>query len=268
VPRAAIQARVEEVAKRLGLEGLLERLPRELSGGERQRVAMGRALVREPSVFLLDEPLSNLDAKLRVQVRAEIGELQRRTGTTMLYVTHDQVEAMTLGQRVAVLHRGRLQQVAAPRELYADPANVFVAGFIGSPPMNLLPARIAAGANGGALLELAGQRVALPAALAALAAPAAGEARLTAGVRPEALRLVPAASDGTLRARALHLEYLGHEVLAHLALGPDADDRAPRLVARIADGRALARGDAVGVAFDPAALHLFGADGRALRARA
>jgi ABC-type sugar transport system ATPase subunit len=262
VPRDAIRRRVAEVAELLAIAGLLERLPRELSGGERQRVAMGRALVREPSVFLLDEPLSNLDAKLRVHVRAEIGDLQRRTGTTMLYVTHDQVEAMTLGQRVAVLHRGRLQQVAAPRELYARPANLFVAGFIGSPPMNLLPARLAAAAGGGAYLELAGQRVALPAALAAAAA---GEAALTAGLRPEALRLVPAASEGALRARALHVEYLGHEVLAHVALGPDAAADAPRLVARLADGRALARGAAVGVALDPAELHLFGADGRALR---
>ena len=129
------------VAELLSLGPLLERAPRQLSGGERQRVAMGRALVREPAAFLLDEPLSNLDAKLRVQVRAEIAELRRRAPTTMLYVTHDQVEALTLGDRVAVLERGRLQQVATPRELYERPANLFVAGFIGSPPMNFAPAR-------------------------------------------------------------------------------------------------------------------------------
>src|SRR5438094_3846178 len=137
--RAEMRRRVERAADLLGIGPLLERLPKQLSGGQRQRVAMGRALVREPSVFLLDEPLSNLDAKLRLQVRAEIGELQARTHTTMIYVTHDQVEAMTLGDRVAVLDRGRLQQVAPPRDLYDRHANAFVAGFIGNPPMNLFP---------------------------------------------------------------------------------------------------------------------------------
>ncbi|MBI5504126.1 MAG: ATP-binding cassette domain-containing protein [Deltaproteobacteria bacterium] len=140
--RTDIDARVARTAELLGLSPLLERLPKQLSGGQRQRVAMGRALVREPSVSLLDEPLSNLDAKLRVQVRAEIAELQRRTGTTMVYVTHDQVEAMTLGHRVAVLDHGRLQQVAPPAELYERPVNAFVAGFLGSPPMNLLRAGV------------------------------------------------------------------------------------------------------------------------------
>src|SRR5207247_3364646 len=134
LPRPEMRRLVERVAALLDLGPLLDRLPRQLSGGQRQRVAMGRALVREPAVSLLDEPLSNLDAKLRVQVRAEIGELQERTKTTMMYVTHDQVEAMTLGDRVAVLDRGCLQQVAPPRELYARPANAFVAGCIGDPP--------------------------------------------------------------------------------------------------------------------------------------
>src|SRR5438105_10865272 len=140
--RGAIRDRVEAIARLLDIVALLDRLPKQLSGGQRQRVAMGRALVREPAVFLLDEPLSNLDAKLRVQVRAEIKELQARTRTTMMYVTHDQVEAMTLGDRVVVLDRGRVQQVAPPRGLYERPANVFVAGFIGNPPMNLFPARV------------------------------------------------------------------------------------------------------------------------------
>ena len=163
LPRDEIARRVEAAAALLEIGALLERLPRELSGGQRQRVAMGRALVREPEAFLLDEPLSNLDAKLRVQVRGEIAELRRRTGTTMLYVTHDQVEAMTLGDRVAVLHQGRLQQVAAPRELYARPANAFVASFIGSPPMNLLPARLVDDAARDApALEVAGARLPLP----------------------------------------------------------------------------------------------------------
>jgi ABC-type sugar transport system ATPase subunit len=140
--RAEIATRVREVAELLEIAALLDRLPKQLSGGQRQRVAMGRALVRKPTVFLLDEPLSNLDAKLRVQVRAEIGALQQRTRTTMVYVTHDQVEAMTLGQRVAVMDRGILQQCAPPVEIYARPVNTFVASFIGNPPMNLLPVQV------------------------------------------------------------------------------------------------------------------------------
>ncbi len=264
VPRAGIQRRVSEVAALLGIEGLLERRPGELSGGERQRVAMGRALVREPTVFLLDEPLSNLDATLRIHVRAEIAELQRRTGTTMLYVTHDQVEAMTLGERVAVLDGGRLQQVASPRELYARPSNRFVAGFIGSPPMNLLPAHLGTPADGRPAVDLAGQRVALPDALAA-AAREAPEGPLTLGIRPEALRLAPPRS-GALRARVEHLEFLGHEVLAHLALDAGAEEAA-RLVARLARPGALARGDAVALDFDPDGVHLFGADGAAFARR-
>src|SRR5262249_22687087 len=189
LPREEMRRRVEWAASLLGLEAKLDRLPKQLSGGERQRVAMGRALVREPTVFLLDEPLSNLDAKLRGEMRAEIGELQRRTGTTMLYVTHDQVEAMTLGARVTVLDRGRIQQVSAPRELYERPANVFVAGFIGNPPMNLFPLRVSTAA-GEARLELAGQTLAVgvDGAVAAVLGPLAGR-RLTGGVRPEALRL-------------------------------------------------------------------------------
>jgi ABC-type sugar transport system ATPase subunit len=262
VARDELRRRVAAVAELLALAPLLDRRPSELSGGERQRVAMGRALVREPSVFLLDEPLSNLDAKLRVRVRAEIAELQRRTGTTMLYVTHDQVEAMTLGERVAVLHQGRLQQLAPPRELYARPANLFVAGFIGSPPMNLLPARLGAEAGGRPVLDLAGQRVALPGRLAA-AARAAADGPLWLGVRPEALRLA-APGAGALRARVLHSEFLGHELLAHLALGAEGAAEGERLVARLAHPCALARGDSVSLELDPEGVHLFAADGRAL----
>jgi multiple sugar transport system ATP-binding protein len=261
LPRDEIRRRVAQVAELLDISRLLERRPRELSGGERQRVAMGRALVREPTAFLLDEPLSNLDATLRVHVRAEIAELQRRMGTSMLYVTHDQVEAMTLGQRVAVLDRGRLQQVAAPRELYARPRNRFVAGFIGSPPMNLLSARVRADAGGRATVELAGQSLALPAELA----PATrGAESVTLGVRPEALRLA-APRPGALRARVAHLEFLGHEVLAHLALDAGPGDAGElRLVARFARAGDLARGAAVALEVDPEGLHLFGSDGEAL----
>src|SRR5207248_5380640 len=141
-PRAEIDRRVRDIASMLGLEALLKRRPAELSGGQRQRVAMGRALVREPKVFLLDEPLSNLDAKLRVQMRAGLKRLHSRLGITTVYVTHDQVEAMTLGDRIAVLSDGRLQQLGPPQEVYDRPVNVFVAGFIGSPAMNLLRGRV------------------------------------------------------------------------------------------------------------------------------
>jgi ABC-type sugar transport system ATPase subunit len=256
--RAEVRERTEAVAALLELGGLLERRPRELSGGQRQRVAMGRALVREPTVFLLDEPLSNLDAKLRVQVRAEIAELRRRARTTMLYVTHDQVEAMTLGDRVAVLHQGRLQQVAAPRELYAHPANAFVAGFIGSPPMNLVPASLVQGAGGRPALEIAGSVLPLPAPLAE-AAQRAGAGDLTVGFRPEALRLAAPGSEAALEARTEHVEYLGHEILAHLTLGSH------RLVARL-PGADLSSGDRVRLEIAGDGLKLFAKDGSAIRA--
>jgi len=253
LPRAEVRKRTEVVAALLELGELLERRPRELSGGQRQRVAMGRALVRDPAVFLLDEPLSNLDAKLRVQVRAEIAELRRRARTTMLYVTHDQVEAMTLGDRVAVLDKGRLQQVAAPRELYARPANAFVAGFIGSPPMNLVPASLAVDGGGQPALDVAGSLLPLPASLAD-AARRAGGGDLLAGFRPEALRVAPPGSAAALLARVEHVEYLGHELLAHLALGPH------RIVARLPEAT-LTPGDPVRLALDAEDLHLFGKNG-------
>ena len=157
MPKAEIDKRVQEAAKVLGLESFLKRKPRALSGGQRQRVAMGRAIVREPSAFLMDEPLSNLDAKLRVQMRAEIAKLQSDLGTTTVYVTHDQVEAMTMGDRVAVMRKGELQQVAAPQELYDRPLNLFVAGFIGSPSMNLVEATLEGG-NGGMTVVAGNQR--------------------------------------------------------------------------------------------------------------
>jgi len=229
--RGAIRDRVEAIARLLDITGLLDRLPKQLSGGQRQRVAMGRALVREPAVFLLDEPLSNLDAKLRVQVRAEIKDLQTRTRTTMMYVTHDQTEAMTLGDRVLVLDRGRLQQFAAPAELYARPANTFVAGFMGNPPMNLFRAD------------------AIP--------NAARDGAVTTGVRPEAIDIV---ADGGIPAAIEHVEYLGHETLVHVRVAEDV-----RLVARVSGMRSFTPDTRVGVRVDPACVHHFGADGRALR---
>ncbi|MFN6351878.1 MAG: ABC transporter ATP-binding protein [Cyanobacteriota bacterium] len=204
---ARIDARIAQVAKMLELEPLLERLPKELSGGQKQRVALGRAIARQPDVFLMDEPLSNLDAKLRTGTRTQIVELQRQLGTTTIYVTHDQVEAMTMGHRIAVLHQGRLQQLGTPLELYRQPANLFVAQFIGSPPMNLLPVEVAAGG----MLQVAGKRFAVPSALEALLVGRQGQ-RLTGGLRPEHLRLAPAANRN-LAAEVSHVEALGNEQL-------------------------------------------------------
>ena len=188
VPRAERERRVLEVAEMLGLTDYLERRPGQLSGGQRQRVAMGRAIVRNPSVYLMDEPLSNLDAKLRVQMRADVADLQARLGVTTVYVTHDQAEAMTLGHRVAVLKDGRLQQCAAPRELYARPANTFVAGFIGSPAMSLCTVPV--GSNGS--VSLGSAQVALGQATTGEIA-ARGLGDVVIGLRPEALEI---ASEG------------------------------------------------------------------------
>ncbi|HVM97888.1 MAG TPA: ABC transporter ATP-binding protein [Candidatus Acidoferrales bacterium] len=247
-------AQVKRVAALLEITQLLDRLPKQLSGGQRQRVAMGRALVRQPSVFLLDEPLSNLDAKLRVQVRAEIKDLQQRMRTTMIYVTHDQVEAMTLGDRVAVLDRGVVQQVAPGDELYAKPANAFVAGFIGNPPMNLFPATIQPTAQG-TFLRIGGQTL-------RVAAVAAGAPReVLVGIRPEAISLAGAGDSG-LRAIIEHVEYLGHETLAYLRIDEVSD--LPRLVARFAGMQHFNKGGAVRVQFDPERVYLFDANAAAL----
>src|SRR6187401_2841196 len=183
-PKAEIDRRVKEAAELLGLQNLLQRKPKQLSGGQRQRVALGRAIVREPQVFLMDEPLSNLDAKLRVQTRTQIAQLQRRLGVTTVYVTHDQVEAMTMGDRVAVLRDGLLQQCASPRALFMHPVNLFVAGFIGSPAMNLLPAMLT-----GETAEVGSLRVPLtPAQRADLTSD-----RVVIGVRPEGFAIDTAA---------------------------------------------------------------------------
>jgi ABC-type sugar transport system ATPase subunit len=252
-----MRRRVQWAAELLGLGPLLGRRPAALSGGQRQRVAMGRALVRDPAVFLLDEPLSNIDAKLRVQVRAELQDLQRRTGATMIYVTHDQSEAMTLGHRVAVLNQGRLQQVAAPRALYERPANVFVAGFIGSPPMNLLPGRFAA-AGAGTGVDVAGQRITIDQPPGCVAGGA-----VTVGLRPEALRLAALASTApVIRARVEQVEYLGHETLVHLDAGGEGDG--VRFIARLAAAAPVGLGELADLAIDPASIHLFAADGEAI----
>jgi multiple sugar transport system ATP-binding protein len=207
--------RVREVAKLLDLEPYLDRKPRNLSGGQRQRVAMGRAIVRRPQVYLMDEPLSNLDAKLRVQTRAELVELQRRLAVTTVYVTHDQVEAMTMGHRVAVLRDGDLQQVAPPSVLYHQPENLFVAGFIGSPAMNMLSVSISRS------VDVAGAHVPLSESL-----PSGG--RATIGFRPEAIVI---GADGPISARIRLVEDLGSEVFVHLVVEHEGADH--RIVARV-----------------------------------
>ena len=216
VPREERNRRVLEAAKLLDLdEDLLNRKPRQLSGGQRQRVAMGRAIVREPRVFLMDEPLSNLDAKLRVQTRSQIAELQRRLGTTTVYVTHDQVEAMTMGHRVAVLRNGQLQQCATPRELYDNPVNQFVAGFIGSPAMNLLTVPLT---DGG--VRLAGTVLPVPHAIRAAAAKA-DLATVVIGMRPEHLHLTEV--GGQFGGEVILVEELGADALLHVRL-PDGGE--------------------------------------------
>ncbi len=260
--REEIARRVGWAVEMLGLTRSLDRLPKQLSGGERQRVAMGRALVREPAVFLLDEPLSNLDAKLRAEVRAEIAELQRRTGTTMLYVTHDQFEAMTLGQRIAVLDRGQLQQVGTPREIYERPANVFVAGFIGNPPMSLFPTAISTG-DDGLDLRVADQRLSLSAAGVSREALEALAGRpLTAGVRAEALALADDPSRSALGTVVEQVERLGHETLAAVRVG--AGESGVRLVVRLAAMCDLTKGDLLRLAVEPRSIYLFDEAGRAL----
>ena len=283
VARADLAAQVERVAALLDLGPLLDRLPRQLSGGQRQRVAMGRALVREPAVSLLDEPLSNLDAKLRVQVRAEIGEIQQRTKTTMMYVTHDQVEAMTLGHRVAVMDKGRLQQVATPRDIYDAPANAFVAGFMGNPPMNLFATRVRVDEKG-ATLMLGAQTIAIPRARAAALPADARERPLTAGIRAEHLRLVDTGGATSPDAASFaavveHTEWLGHETLAYVRIAdgvppphavavPASPDpsAAIQFVARLPGMQALTAGAPITLAVDPSHLHFFAEDGRAIGA--
>jgi sn-glycerol 3-phosphate transport system ATP-binding protein len=235
--RADISRKVGEAAGLLGLETLLARKPRQLSGGQRQRVAMGRAIVRDPKLFLFDEPLSNLDAKLRVQMRAEIRRLQRRLGVTSLYVTHDQVEAMTLGDRLLILHEGRPAQLATPMEVFEQPADTYVAGFVGSPTMNLLPGRLVGG----------GTAVRLDAGLVVpLAARFAGDA-VTLGVRPEHLSL---GGEGLTLAVDL-IEPLGSETLVHGRSGSDV------VVVKVPG--AVAGADTVTVSVQAGRVHVFDA---------
>jgi multiple sugar transport system ATP-binding protein len=286
VPREEIRRRVLQTARMLDLEPYLKRKPRALSGGQRQRVAMGRAIIREPQVFLLDEPLSNLDAKLRVQMRAEIKKIQGNLGVTTIYVTHDQVEAMTMGDRVAVMRKGVLQQVAPPEELYQQPQNMFVAGFIGSPAMNMLEATVrrekeATSVVAGEMSIGLSEKM-----LAAHPALQAYEGRaIVLGIRPEGLNDAALAGDDRqprFRGHAELREALGSDVLMHFSvqaraavtdevreLAEDAgDDRAigqlaslerATLVGRFGRQTRSREGDTIEVAIDESALHFFDA---------
>ena len=261
LPRPEMRARVEETARLLSLTELLDKRPRELSGGQRQRVAMGRAMVRKPQVFLMDEPLSNLDAKLRTQIRAEISALQKNSGITTLYVTHDQVEAMTLGDRIAVLNAGELQQVGAPQELYNHPANTFVAAFLGSPGMNIVDATLN---RNSATLQLAAGAWQIPLAPLLERYPGLMEHSdrpLLAGLRPEVFSTFAGGAEATVDS----VESLGHECLLYftpsgVALGKA---RGP-LVARLPAPAAYAAGQRVRLGFDPGGVRLFTEEGAAV----
>ena len=245
VDKAQIEKRINEAAAILQLGELLNRKPKELSGGQRQRVALGRAIVREPAVFLMDEPLSNLDAKLRVQTRAEIARLHQRLGTTMVYVTHDQVEAMTMGQRIAVMSMGLLQQVGTPQELYDHPKNKFVAGFIGSPSMNFVELPVSDGS-----MSEAGFTFGVPARFAD-SIKSAGS-RVTAGFRPEHLEPGDVADvAGTVTGTADVVEYLGNEELLHVSIGSE------EIVAIVDSSYRVRPGDTVSLKVPSAKLHLF-----------
>jgi multiple sugar transport system ATP-binding protein len=258
VPRLEIERRVKSVADTLGLSGLLDRKPHALSGGQRQRVALGRAIVRDPKVFLFDEPLSNLDAALRVSTRGEIGKLHRRLGATMIYVTHDQVEAMTLGQRICIMSRGKVVQVGPPLEVYKRPANTFVASFLGNPPMNLLSGT-ATGESNGLAVKLGETTLVLPAERAP---------RLTAGtavvlgVRPESISESQRDSGtyASLEAEVVQVEPLGAETIIAARLpGVERD-----VMARIGADPDVMVGARCTLTFDLSAVHVFDASGDAL----
>ena len=258
-PRDEIRRRVEETAALLGLSNLLERKPRALSGGQRQRVAMGRAIVREPAAFLMDEPLSNLDAKLRVQMRAEITRLHHRLGTTTLYVTHDQTEAITMADRVAVMRDGHLQQLDTPAALYDDPVNLFVAGFIGSPAMNVVTATLAT-EDGRVTASFGPHRLAVPDAVldrrpGARRVLAAG-GQVTLGIRPEDIEdaefVAGAAPDQLLEVTVDLAEPLGAETIVHFDAGGEAT-----FTARLSPRTAVRAGERARLAVDVERLHLF-----------
>jgi multiple sugar transport system ATP-binding protein len=255
-PRAEMDQRVNEAATILGITEYLDRKPKQLSGGQRQRVAVGRAIVRKPAVFLFDEPLSNLDAKLRVQMRAEITKLQKTLKTTTVYVTHDQIEAMTMGNRIAIMRSGNLQQVGTPLEVYEQPSNLFVAGFIGTPPMNFVEATLS---DGGATVAASGFRLSVPSGLKAATAPRDGQndgKKVILGIRPENIRETAREAGGNntpITVRVEFVEPLGHEVIVHGRIGNDL------LVAKVDPHRSPEMGDDMQLVVEADAIHLFDA---------
>lgn len=278
-----IQGRVVEAAETLGLTPLLDRKPKQLSGGQRQRVAMGRAIVRDPSVFLMDEPLSNLDAKMRTQIRTEIADLQGRMQTTTVYVTHDQVEAMTMGDRVAVMRAGELQQIASPQDLYDYPANIFVASFIGSPAMNLFHTKLQSTETGNLAVDFAGKLLPIPPDVIArnrqlekhLGQP------IIAGLRPEAFSLVDSSttSHPSITVEIQSVEALGHEMILHgnaaisrvevedhqVSNQPTIKTASDSiLIARVPSVREIHGRRQITLAVDSRNLYLFSADGQAI----
>jgi multiple sugar transport system ATP-binding protein len=247
VPADERARRVAAAAEILGMSQLLERKPKDLSGGQRQRVAVGRAIVRQPAVFLFDEPLSNLDAKLRVQTRAEITRLQATLGTTSVYVTHDQVEAMTMGHRITVMRDGKIQQVGAPRHVYQSPANAFVAQFIGTPPMNLIPATVS-----GDLLQTSSFTLPLPAKFRV----SEGQ-RVLAGIRPEHIHHAsngPASNYVPIHANVDVVEPIGHETIVYASAGSE------HLVAIFDPASTPRAGETIAMTVDSEAMHLFDAE--------
>ncbi|MCB9957904.1 MAG: sn-glycerol-3-phosphate ABC transporter ATP-binding protein UgpC [Rhodospirillaceae bacterium] len=257
--RRETDRRVREAARILQMDHLLERKPKDLSGGQRQRVAIGRAITREPKVFLFDEPLSNLDAALRVQMRLEIAKLHRALGATMVYVTHDQVEAMTLAEQIVVLNAGAVEQVGAPLELYHRPQNRFVAGFIGSPQMNFLPGTLAAAGADGVAVALAGLASPVPAAVAP-DGQAAGAA-VSLGIRPEHIVVGDGVAAAGPHGRIALVERLGSDTLLHVAT------QAGHLVVAAGAATKARVGDTIRLGLPADACHVFAADGRALARR-
>jgi multiple sugar transport system ATP-binding protein len=249
LPSGTITSRVSEAARMLEMEKLLSRRPAELSGGQRQRVAIGRAIVKEPKAFLFDEPLSNLDAGLRVRTRVELAELHQRLGSTMIYVTHDQTEAMTLADRIVILNNCRIEQVGTPMEVYANPASRFVAGFIGSPAMNFIPVTLSGQGDRAAVRLGDGAVIPLPGA-------PGGNGPWELGIRPEALRVT---ADGLTKATATVVERLGDRTLVYARLSDGT-----QVIAQDLGKSEVRAGESVGLDFDTSALHLFDADGRAV----
>ena len=245
LPKEVVRAGVMEAAQLLQLEGHLDRMPAQLSGGQRQRVAIGRAIVRRPTVFLFDEPLSNLDAQLRATMRVEIAQLHRRLGATTIYVTHDQVEAMTLGDRIVILHDGTVQQIDTPEVIYKRPANLMVAGFVGSPSMNLIRGRVTAGEREGtAVFTSRSIAVEFP-------REAAQSREMVLGIRPEHIAVDP---DGKIKGAVQFIEDLGSDRFLHVSL-----EENEKLVVRVGAAGSFSVGETIALTIDPNLAHLFGA---------